>query len=269
MICFPNAKINLGLSIVGKRNDGMHNIETCIVPIPLFDILEIKQSHKFSIEQSGLQIPGGYEDNLITKVWKQLLSHDKKIKPVNVFLYKNIPVGSGLGGGSSDAIFFLKAINSYNALGLHDADMEAIAAIIGTDCPFFIKNAASIATGKGNMLTSISNPISNMYITILFPNIHISTVEAYSRIKLCNKSIIRDIVLGDISMWKNKLKNDFEEIINSDFPEISRIKNTLYNNGAIFASLTGSGSALYAISYKPLNIDNLKNTYSTWSVFIN
>ncbi len=274
MICFPNAKINLGLSIIDKRADGMHNIETCMMPVPVYDILEIKSSKEFSIVNSGIPISSNTEDNIISKTWEQLISINKKIPPVDVFLYKNIPIGSGLGGGSSDAAFFLKAINKLVSLQLSFEEMEGIMKRVGADSPFFIRNETAIATGVGDMLCPIENPLRNMYITIVYPNTIISTDKAYSRFEMYKNELspvstdcLRSIIAADINDWKNELKNDFEFLFLKDFPEISEIKDTLYNRGAIYSSLTGSGSAIYSVSSKPLNVDDLKGKYLTFSFF--
>ncbi len=181
MICFPNAKINLGLSVTEKRADGMHNIETCYVPIPIFDILEIQPSKSFSLENMGLPLLDSINDNLIVRAWN-LLSSVKNIDPVKVCLYKNIPLGSGLGGGSSNAAFFLKAINELCSVGLSITDMELLATEIGADCPFFIRNETVMATGTGNIFSPNNNPVSGMFITVVFPQVHISSKDGFSKI---------------------------------------------------------------------------------------
>lgn len=265
MICFPNAKINLGLLVKEKRHDDMHNIETCLVPVPLFDILELLPSSNFSLNLMGLPIYGNPEENIIVKAWDLITSVRKDIPPVKVYIYKTIPPGSGLGGGSSNAAFFLMALNNYFSLGLSATDLELLTAKIGVDCPFFINNMTTIATGIGNEFSACDNPVSGMRITIVFPKIHISTKEAYSKIVPVRKSSITDVLNSDRSAWKSELKNDFEEIIFSDFPELNEIKRLLYNSGADYASLTGSGSAVYALSEKPINLRRLNERYKVWS----
>jgi 4-diphosphocytidyl-2-C-methyl-D-erythritol kinase len=263
MICFPNAKINLGLYVTEKRSDGMHNIETCMVPIPLFDILEILPASKFSIEHYGIPIPGLY-NNLIDKAWNLLLSVRKNIQPVKVCLYKNIPVGAGLGGGSSNAAFFLKQMNNSFNLGFTESNLELMAANIGADCPFFMRNKTILASGIGNKFTPINNHVSGMFVTVIFPEIHISTKEAFINMEV-QKSTNLDKALGlNISKWKDCVKNDFEKTVLQEYPEIGKIKELLYNLGATYSSLTGSGSAVYALSTKPLNINKLANMYAIW-----
>lgn len=265
MICFPNAKINLGLSITEKRSDGMHNIESCFIPIPLFDILEIQPSNRFSIRNYGIPIPGRSDDNLILKAWKLLLSVRNDISPVKVLLYKNIPIGSGLGGGSSDAAFFLTAMNNIFSLGFSSVELQSLSLKVGADCPFFIKNRVSIASGMGNVFSYIENPVRGLHITIVFPNIQISSKESYSKIdKVSNSNLIK-VLNNNKSMWKNELKNDFEEFVFNNFSSINTIKDELYREGAIYASLTGSGSAIYALSKKPISIKRFNDKYRVWS----
>ncbi len=264
MICFPNAKINLGLSIFDKRKDGMHNIETYLMPIPLFDILEIQKSNKFSISSSGIPI-NNLNDNIIVKAWELLLSTKSNIEPINIHLHKNIPIGAGLGGGSSDAAFFLKAVNGLLSLGISIPKLELLAAQIGADCPFFIRNKPQIAKGIGNVFTDIVCPINNMNLTIVFPEINISTKEAYAKITPTKGQNLSSVLLGKKSKWKSELKNDFEDNTIIDFPELSNIKNTLYNIGAMYASLSGSGSAMYALSTKPLDTSVFSKKYKIWS----
>jgi len=265
MICFPNAKINLGLSITEKRYDGMHNIETCYIPIPIYDILEIVESDSFSFVQSGILLPNNSKDNLIIKAWNLLSSITNDINPVNIYLHKNIPIGSGLGGGSSDAAFFLTSINSMQRLGLTTEELIKIASKIGADCPFFIHNKPIIATGIGNVFSPISNPVNNMYITVVFPNINISTKNAFSKIIPSKGHNLLAKLNGNNSTWRSNLKNDFEDIAFTKHPELNNIKTTLYKLGAIYASLSGSGSSIYALSAVPLNTTAFGEKYRVWS----
>ena len=265
MICFPNAKINLGLSVLEKRTDGMHNIETCLIPISIHDVMEIQPSSSFSLVQLGLPLDCNAKDNLVSKAWNLLLSVKKDITPVRVLLYKNIPVGSGLGGGSSDASFFLKAMNSIQSLGLSTAELESLAVKVGSDCPFFIKNEPAIATGIGNILSPVNNPIQNLYLTVVFPNLKILTTDAYGSINSRAESDLSIMIASSYVNWRNSIKNDFEEIAIEYFPKIQIIKNTLYELGAIYVSLTGSGSAIYALSSKPLAPNIFSNEYRVWS----
>lgn len=243
----------------------MHDIETCYIPIPLFDILEIKKSEHFSISYFGLPIPGNPDDNIIVKAWNLLCSSKNDISPVDVCLYKNIPIGSGLGGGSSNAAFFLKAMNKLFSLGFSVNDMEILAGEIGSDCPFFIVNDAVIATGRGNIFAPILNPVRGMFITVVFPHIHISAKVAFLNIKPIANSNLSTVLENKNTSWKSELKNDFEKTIFKEFTEIEKIKDLLYNAGAVYSSLTGSGSAVYALSTVPLSTKVLVEEYKVWN----
>jgi len=268
MICFPNAKINLGLSVVNKRDDRMHDIETCYVPIPMFDILEIKSSRSFSVAHYGIPIPGNPNDNLIVKAWN-LLSEKRDLPLVKVSMHKNIPIGSGLGGGSSNAAYFLKEVNNLLSLGLSSSELLDMSSKIGADCSFFINNKITFAEGTGNVFSPIGNLVQGMQITVVFPDIHISSKEAYSKIDVVSNSNLIEVLGGEKSNWRNCLKNDFEGLLTEKFPEVDEIKNALYNSGAIYASLTGSGSAIYALSEKLLDIKRISDRYRVWTGFLN
>ncbi len=264
MICFPNAKINLGLSVISSRSDGMHNIETCIIPVPLFDILEIRKSSSFSIITDGIKIDGAQEENLITKAWRIISSLYDNITPVKVYLYKNIPIGSGLGGGSADAAFFLRMIRTLFSLKIPDMELESIATSVGADCPFFIKNQPALATGIGNIFKSVSNPISGKYLTIVYPGFSSNTKDAYSSIVPKKSYDLPEVLKMDIHLWRNLLSNDFENKLMIEFPRIKRLKEELYNFGADYVSLTGSGSALFAVSTEPIITTDGHYDFSHW-----
>ena len=268
MISFPNAKINLGLSVINKRADGMHDIETCYVPVPIFDILEILPSKSFDITYYGLPILGNPNDNLIVKAWNELLSEKRNLAPVKVSLYKNIPIGSGLGGGSSNAAFFLKAVNNLLSLGLSNVELQNMASKIGADCSFFINNKITFAEGIGNVFSPTENIVQGMFISIVFPDIPISSKGSYSKIEQFGDSDLIEVLVGKKSNWKSYLKNDFENTLFQDFPEIEKIKHTFYDLGATYSSLTGSGSAVYAISEKPIDLKKFKDKYRVWTGII-
>lgn len=269
MICFPNAKINLGLSIVGKRNDGMHDIESCLMPIPIYDILELNRSDRFKLVTMGEEIDCAEENNLISVAMRAMQKRDFDIPPVEVILYKNIPIGSGLGGGSSDAAYFLKMLNSYFSLDLSDHELEEIAADIGSDCPFFIKNKAVIATGTGTTYNEITNPLLGRFLTVVYPGFSINTKNAYSKIDPKGNRGLVDILLNDSKCWKNSLVNDFEVNIMAINPQLKYLKEDLYKAGAYYVSLTGSGSALFALSDAPLTTDFRNRKYRIWNLTIN
>ncbi len=258
MICFPNAKVNLGLSVLDKRPDDFHNLSTCIIPIPIYDILEINLSETFRFVSYGLKVSG---INIIIKTWEYLNGVFDKIAPVNVCLYKNIPMGAGLGGGSSDAIFFLKIINDICELRLSHIELMEIANIIGSDCPFFIDNTSSIVTGKGDIISKVDNPFAGKYITLIYPQINISTKNAFSFVKHNSSATDYSAILDNELLWRNHISNDFEEFVFSEHPHLLKLKNKLYQHNALYTSLTGSGSSLYAISEKEMDISWIDKSY--------
>lgn len=258
MICFPNAKINLGLNIIKKRTDGFHNIETIMIPIPLFDVLEFSESDNFSIKFFGETENLHPHENTIYKTWEKL-KKNYSIPAFEVKLLKNIPIAAGLGGGSSDASFFLRNVNTNYNLGLSNEQMEEFITEIGNDCPFFIKNEPAFASSMGEMLSPIDINLKGKYISLIKPAINIPTSMAYG---LSNPRItetnLKEIITHDISFWANTLKNDFEEVIEPLFPDLHTIKKTLYQLGADYVSLSGSGSTIFAISKQPLELTTYK-----------
>jgi len=257
MLTFPCAKINLGLNVIEKRPDGYHNLETVFYPIPLHDVLEIKSMDEqfpsllpCDIKITGDAIKCKDEDNLVVKAY-QLLAADFQMPRVHVHLYKQIPSQAGLGGGSSDAGYMIRLLNERFKLNLGNAEMECYAAKLGADCAFFIKSEPAFATGIGDQLAPIDMPkdsLKGYHLCIVKPNIAISTKEAYAGItpkkaaKCC-----RDIVKQPIDTWKEELVNDFETSVFTKHPTIKEIKEKLYSFGAAYASMSGSGSALYGI----------------------
>lgn len=247
MICFPNAKINLGLHIISKRKDGYHDVETCMVPIPINDALEIILSKKAVFETSGLDIPGEEKDNLILKAVKILRKDFNDLPDLHIHLHKNIPMGAGLGGGSADGAFALTLMNTLFELHLEDWILEDYASQLGSDCPFFIQNTPKIATGRGEILEPVDVNIQGDHIVLIKPPIHVGTKEAYAGIKPQKpKFQLRDI-LSDKSSWKEMLVNDFEASIFPQYPELAEIKAKLYEMGAYYAAMSGSGSTVFGL----------------------
>ncbi|MEO9871029.1 4-(cytidine 5'-diphospho)-2-C-methyl-D-erythritol kinase [Ekhidna sp.] len=247
MISFPNAKINLGLNIVSKREDGFHNIKSCFYPIPWHDCLEVIEAASFSFHSHGLAIPGDTSSNLCIKAY-ELIKNDHDIPPVEIHLLKNIPMGAGLGGGSADGAFTLRMLNDLFELGLSNLQLETYALKLGSDCPFFIQNQPAIAKGRGEQLDRISLDLSDYHLSIHNPGIHISTKEAYAGVKPKEPlHCIEDIVAKPISAWRDLLVNDFETSIFPNHSEISKLKEEMYEMGAIYASMTGSGSTVFGI----------------------
>ncbi len=247
MIIFPNAKINLGLNIVGKRDDGFHNIQSVFYPIALEDVVEFIPSNALQLSISGLAVAGNVDDNLIFKAY-HLLKKDFQIPNLHIHLHKYIPMGAGLGGGSADAAFFLKAVNNYFNLQISRTKLLAYAAQLGSDCAFFILNKPCLASGRGEILQPINLNLHNKKIVVVHPNIHVNTAWAYSKIKpLQPNKDLQEIISLPLNEWKHFLKNDFEQPVLSQFPAIEKIKTELYNLGATYASMSGSGSAVFGI----------------------
>jgi 4-diphosphocytidyl-2-C-methyl-D-erythritol kinase len=266
MIRFPNAKINIGLNITKKRTDGFHNIETIFYPIQLSDILEINKSlDKFQYANSGLAVEGGkLENNLCYKAF-QLLKKDFGIPNINLHLHKIIPFGSGLGGGSSDASYTLKMLDEIFNLGLESTDLIKYAEQIGSDCPIFIDNTTAFATERGNVLTAININLKGKCFVLVHPGIHVNTGLAYSKSKpKVPTTSLYKLINEPIKNWKSTIFNDFEEIIFPDHPEIKRIKDQLYDLGAEYASMSGSGSSVYGIFENDIDLNNHFTNYYTW-----
>jgi 4-diphosphocytidyl-2-C-methyl-D-erythritol kinase len=256
MVVFPNAKINIGLNVVSKREDGYHNLETIFFPLKLSDALEFVEAEETKLTTSGIQIDGLPEKNLILKAY-HLLTTDFNLPPLQFHLHKIIPFGAGLGGGSSDAAFTLKMLNEFFKLGLTPKSLELYAAKIGTDCPFFILNKPTFATGIGDKFHDIELDLSDYEIVILKPDISVSTVEAYKNVIPRNpKFRLTEIIKTPVNDWKNLIVNDFEKSVFQKYPQIGELKQLLYDLGAGFASMSGSGSAVFGIfRHLPANLD--------------
>ena len=247
MLTFPNAKINLGLNIISKRPDGYHDLETCFYPIPWTDALEIIESPSFSFTSSGLPIPGTNKSNLCVKAYK-LLQRDYDLPPVHIHLHKVIPMGAGLGGGSSDGSFTLKLLSDKFQLGISIEQLEKYAGLLGSDCPFFIQNKPVFAEGTGNLFSPIEINLKGMYIAMVHPKIHVSTKDAFGGLTpKPPESSIKTILKLPIEDWKRQLTNDFESTIFALHPEVQKIKEQFYKNGAIYSQMSGSGSCVFGV----------------------
>jgi 4-diphosphocytidyl-2-C-methyl-D-erythritol kinase len=256
MIVFPNAKINIGLNVVSKRADGYHNIETIFYPVKLADALEFAESDKTELSISGIVIDGNSDNNLIFKAYR-LLKNDFRLPELKFHLHKVIPFGAGLGGGSSDAAFMLKALNSFFNLNIPSEKLKIYAAKIGADCPFFINNKPTFATGIGDQLTSVNIDLSEYEILIVKPPVSISTPDAYKNIVPSKPNFdLQKIINLPVENWKDNIVNDFEKYVFQTLPEVKVLKEKLYDMGAVFASMSGSGSAVYGIfRHLPVNYD--------------
>jgi len=248
MICFPNCKINLGLSIVEKRSNGFHNIETVFYPLTFCDALEIQNTEgATSLYNYGVHIPGSSHDNLCLKAY-HLLKRDHKIGSVEIHLLKNIPAGAGLGGGSSDATYTLLLLNDIFSLSLNNTQIKEYAKQLGSDCAFFIDNKPLFASGKGDCFETVQINLKGYYLVLIIPEVSVSTAEAYAGVKpLKKEKSIKEIIQLPVKEWKDHLINDFEKTVFEKHPEIQKIKEKLYTEGAVYAGMSGSGSAVYGI----------------------
>lgn len=271
MVTFPNAKINLGLNITEKRVDGFHNLETVFLPIDIKDALEIvvDNNNKGTIEftSSGLQIVGDISQNLCIRAYK-LLQKDIDLPAVKMHLHKTIPMGAGLGGGSADGAFALRLLNDTLHLNLPTNQLIKYALQLGSDCPFFIENQTCFATSRGEILNPIALDLSAYQIVIINPQIHIATAWAFSKV-LPKKPVesIKKIIEQPVTSWKNKLQNDFEPFVLKEQPAVRYIKDTLYNYGAVYASLTGTGSTVFGIFsklFQPADFGFPNNYFVKW-----
>ncbi len=260
MLSFPNAKINLGLNILAKRTDGYHDLETCFYPIPWRDSLEIIESSEFGFYSYGLKIPGDWEHNLCVKAY-EVLKADFDLPPIEIHLLKAIPMGGGLGGGSANGSFVLKLLDELFQLELSTSKLEAYALKLGSDCPFFIQNKPTLASGRGEIFQSCDVDLSGLFLAMFNPDVHISTKEAFSGIQPATpKESISEIVQRPVSEWKDLLVNDFETSVFPNHPEIGKVKEDMYESGAIHSSMTGTGSTVYGIFETPP--ENIQ-----WTVF--
>ena len=251
MLLFPNAKINIGLDIVARRSDGYHDIETLFVPVPeLADVLEIVFAEEAKMVQYGLEYDGEPEDNLCFRAFR-LLQKEKGIGNVEIHLYKKIPVGAGFGGGSADCAFTLLALDSLFNLGLSKEELADYAATLGSDCPFFIYNRPMMASGRGEILKPCEIDLSGYRIELATPDIHVSTREAYSKVVPAQpETPLAERLARPIGQWRGSVKNDFEPSVFAAHPSLAAIKEDFYSRGAVYASLSGSGAALYGIFKK-------------------
>lgn len=267
MIFFPNCKINIGLSIVEKRkDDGYHNIESVFYPVDLCDVLEIRPSDakQDCFKISGLDIGNtSAQDNLCIKAVNILREQYKSIPYLNIHLHKQIPAFAGLGGGSSDATFTLKLLDFLFNLGIEQEKMLSFAAQIGSDCSFFVKNKPTYVFSKGEKSKNITLDLSKYYVVLVKPELRISTVEAYRGVEP-KPSGVDYTSLPDIKEWRGVLKNDFEDSLFPKYPILEEMKELMYKNGAIYASLSGSGATVYGIFDKEIDIKRLKLPNNTF-----
>ncbi|MFM2386008.1 MAG: hypothetical protein RL660_765 [Bacteroidota bacterium] len=267
MISFPNCKINLGLNIVSKRSDGYHNLETVFYPIKqLHDALEIIHADTFGLTQTGIVACEDPEKNLVVKAYRHL-QQEHVLAPIHIHLHKAIPHGAGLGGGSADATFMLQLLNQFFALQLSQEKLLALALQLGSDCPFFVHNTACYAEGRGEQMLLLDVDLSGKYIVMLKPPVHISTAQAFAGITpQAPKQNCKEVVgTKAITEWKHHLYNDFEQTTFKISPDFASAKQMLYDAGAVYASLSGTGSVVYGIFEYPIELPQVPKEWWSWA----
>lgn len=269
MISFPNCKINLGLYITNKRADGYHDLQTIFYPLPFYDVLEIiqedvqssrnqealqpgiYQTEGLTFFSGGLTLPGNPHENICIKAWQLVKKDFPELPPISMYLYKNIPAGAGLGGGSADGTYCLMLLNEKFQLGITNEKLAEYAMQLGSDCPFFIYNQPAIAGGRGEILEPVMLNLSEYKFVLVNPGVHINTTEAFSGV-VPKKPVtdLKTITTLQPPEWKQLLYNQFEETIFQKYPQLAGIKETLYEYGATYASMTGTGATIFGIYHK-------------------
>ncbi len=252
MLRFPNCKINLGLYITGKRDDGYHNLETIFYPLPLNDVLEIVPAKATTIHLSGKTVAGDERKNLVWRAYELLQEmFPIQLGKVDIYLHKVIPMGAGMGGGSADGAYMLQMLNDEFSLGMDQAALAKLALQLGSDCPFFIYNTPQFASGRGEHMHPIALDLSAYSIQLICPEVHISTAKAFSMLTPKPAGFnLKMLPQLPINEWKDNISNDFEVPIFAEHPELADIKKQLYDQGAVYASMSGSGSTIYGIFRK-------------------
>ncbi|EOR93240.1 4-diphosphocytidyl-2-C-methyl-D-erythritol kinase [Arcticibacter svalbardensis MN12-7] len=247
MILFPNAKINIGLHILNRRCDGYHDLETVFYPIPLHDALEAVEATTLNFESSGIVIPGIAGDNLCLKAYK-MIKKDFDLPALSIHLHKKIPIGAGLGGGSSDAAYFIRLLNEKFRLKLDTAAMQDYARKLGADCAFFIESKPVFAYGKGEEFKDVSLDLSAYSLVLIMPPVFVSTADAFRGVKpRIPETPLQELIKLPVEQWKEHIRNDFEESVFRTYPIIQGLKNSLYDAGALYVSMSGSGAAVYGV----------------------
>ncbi len=247
MIHYPISKINIGLNVTEKRSDGFHNLETIFYPVQLQDALELVHSKKFSFSASGIPIDGNINNNLVVKAYS-LLKEEYNISPVKVHLHKNIPMGAGLGGGSADAVEMLNMLDHLFDLKIEKQKLLDYALSLGSDCPFFVDPKPVFATGRGEVFSEVEVDLSSFHLILVKPAVHVSTAEAYSNIVPHKSRLsLKGLVQFPVNKWKGNITNQFEDFVFEKYPEVGELKEFLYREGAVFALMSGSGSAVYGL----------------------
>lgn len=268
MILFSPAKINIGLQIIERRKDGFHNLQSIMYPVGLSDILEIRRSsvkgEAIRFSQSGIKFGTPGETNLCVSAWEHF-SREAALPPVEIHLHKQIPVGAGLGGGSSNATTTLKGLNMLAKFPLTEGILLEMSAQLGSDCPFFLHSGPMMMEGRGEILNPVSLPLDQLYLVLLFPGIHVSTADAYAGVKpVVPEADLWKLIAEPMDQWKGSVVNDFERSVFKKYPELDLLKQDLYESGALYASLSGSGSSLYGFFTRMPELPEKLEQYVIW-----
>lgn len=267
MISFPNAKINIGLLITGKRPDGFHNLETVFFPVGWSDALELAYSEELSFTLSGIEIAGPADSNLVMKAYR-LLCDDFDLPPLRIHLHKQIPFGAGLGGGSADGAFMLRMLNKTFDLNIPHEKMIEYAARLGSDCPFFLINRPVFATGRGEIMTPVDVSLKGLSLFMVKPPMEVATAAAFRNVVPQQPEIsLQELIQCPVTEWKDIIFNQFEASVFPQYPQIEAVKNQLYSLGAVYASMSGSGSCVFGLFVDlPEQIKTFfPSTYQTFS----
>lgn len=269
MVVFPNAKINLGLNILSRRSDGYHNISSVMIPIGWCDVLEVvpSKSGATTLTVSGRRVDCPTEKNLVMKAFKAV-NDMIPLPPTDIYLRKVIPDGAGLGGGSADAAFTVKALNHLYSLGLSDEAMANICGTLGADCPFFIYNRPMLASGTGTELTPINiTNVKHLYIIVIKPDVSVSTAEAYAGVSPHLPELsLPEVLTMPVNEWRTKLRNDFQQQIVANHPRIGTLVDMLYNHNALYAAMSGSGSAVFGL-FTSADMTDIINELDTTDIY--
>jgi 4-diphosphocytidyl-2-C-methyl-D-erythritol kinase len=268
MLLLSPAKINIGLQIIERRPDGFHNLQSLMYPVGLCDILEIRVAEQgakaLTFSQSGILVQDGSGKNLC-EMAHDVFSRERQLPPIEIHLHKQIPIGAGLGGGSSNATQTLKGLNQLVKNPLNPEALHEMAAGLGSDCPYFLHENAMMMEGRGDLLSTSSISLEGLWLVILFPEIHISTPEAYSGVSPKQPELhLEELLKAPIQQWRDLVVNDFEEGIFIKHPGLSALKEHLYDAGALYASLSGSGSSLYGIFSEKPELPGLVARFLIW-----
>lgn len=265
MIRFAPCKINLGLHVIEKRQDGYHNLETCFFPVPWYDVIEVVPGEVTQLTMSGIEVQGDPGANLCMRAY-ELLRSVCALPPVAMHLHKSIPTGAGLGGGSADGAHMLRALNDRFELKLSQADLLAYAAQLGSDCPFFLFDEPMLGTGRGEVLSPVAVTLKAYFLVVVKPPVHVSTAEAYAGIEpKIPRYGLRDVLARPLHTWRDILVNDFEQSVFRKFPQLGEIKDHLYALGARYASMSGSGAAVFGIFEEPVDLRSRFGAALQWA----